>query len=483
MIHLERKTKIIATLGPASASKSVLMEMIREGVDVIRLNASHQSDPAVIRSQVKLIRTCSSELEKPVGIFLDLQGPKIRLGNFKQDKVFLKKGQTYRLTTRPVIGDEHIGHVSYAGFVQDVAEGQPVFIDDGRVSLTIVKKHPDEVVCHVVQEGYVSNHKGINLPLTKISMSALTAKDQEDVKLAVDNQLEYIALSFVSTADDVFELREALQNLGGQDIKIISKLERQFAVDHMESIIEASDVVMVARGDLGVEIGIANVPKVQKMIIREANKRLKPVIVATQMLESMIQAEMATRAEVSDVANAIYDRCDAVMLSGETAVGLNPVNVIKTMASICIATDQHMVDIKLDHSRSKHAPIAHSLAMSFCKAADDVAQENGARIIMAFTSSGNTPLIASKLNPAMPIVAPTDSLSVCSRMTLYRGVIPMLLPKKYVDIHRWTDMITLAIKNAKHIGVVSTGDFVVVTAGIPIGQSNGINSIRIVTVH
>jgi pyruvate kinase len=481
-IHLHCKTKIIATLGPASDSEDILKEMFDAGTDVIRLNASHQSNPKVIKAQVNRIRAVSQKLNRHVGIFLDLQGPKIRVGKFKDGKVSLKKDQLFILTTEPILGDESQVSVTYKGLVNDVEVGQPLFIDDGKISLVITEKRSDKIICRVERDGVVSNSKGINLPATKISMSALTEKDREDVKLAVDNDLDYVALSFVSTSDDVIELREYLNQLGGAEIKIIAKIERQIAIDNITPIIEAADVVMVARGDLGVEIGIANVPKSQKMIIRECNKRIKPVIVATQMLESMIQAETATRAEVSDVANAIYDHCDAVMLSGETATGIDPVNVIKTMNSICLATDNHLMDIKRDHIKPKHNFIQHTVATSFCKAADQVAQENGAKAIIAFTSSGNTPLIASKLNPSIPIIAPTDSPKICQRMSLYRGVTPMLLAKKYTDIHRWNDMITLAIRHAKQEKYVEQGDYVVLTAGLPIGQSHGINSIRIATV-
>lgn len=483
MLQLDRKTKIIATFGPACSDPKVLASIIKTGVDVIRLNASHQADPEIIKNQVKLIRKCAQEVEKPVGILLDLQGPKIRVGKFENGKIELKKGDKFILTTEHILGTAQKASVSYANLVSDVEVGQPLFIDDGKVPLMIDEKNGNEIICTVQRDGIVSNHKGINLPLTKLSVSALTAKDREDVKLSVENELDYVALSFVSTADDVNDLRALLTELGGENLKIISKIERQFALDNILSIIDASDAIMVARGDLGVEIGIENVPKSQKWIIRESNKRLKPVIVATQMLETMITSETATRAEVSDVANAIYDRCDAVMLSGETAVGINPLSVIRTMVSICEATDKHMVDIKLDHIKNKSSFLQQTIATSCCKAADEIAQEIGAKIIMAFTSSGNTPLIASKLNPAIPIIAPTDDHRVCQRMALYRGVIPLLLPKKYEDIHRWTDMIGLSIKKAKENQIIQVNDLVVVTAGIPIGQSNGINSIRVVTVH
>lgn len=478
----DRKTKIIATLGPASNSQAVLTEMFKAGADLIRLNASHNSDPEIIKNQVKLIRKCANVTRKNIGIFLDLQGPKIRVGKMKDGGVEVHEGQKFTLTIDPIEGTEKKASVAYLGFVNDVQVGQPLFIDDGKVQMVIESKTAREVICKVHRGGRISNNKGINLPLTQIGMSALTEKDREDVKLAIQNELDYIALSFVSTASDVVELREYMNSLGGKNIPIISKIERQFAIDNISEIIEASDAIMVARGDLGVEIGIQNVPKVQKLIISESNLRIKPVIVATQMLESMIQAETATRAEVSDVANAIYDGCDAVMLSGETAMGVNPPNVIRTMTAICKASDMHMISLKRQDKSLSHF-INQSVATSFCKAADQIAEENKAKLIMAFTSSGNTPLIASKLNPVIPIIAPTDSEAICHRVALYRGVTPMLLTKTFKDIHRWTDMITLAVKQAKQLGIVQTGDLVVVAAGVPIGQSNGINSIRIVTVN
>ncbi len=479
---LDRKTKIIATLGPASESKAVLLDMLSAGVDAIRLNASHGADPQDIQQKTALIRACAKQTHKHVAIFLDLQGPKIRVGKFKDNKTVLQAGATFVLTTDPVLGDSTRASVTYTGFANDVQPGEVLFVDDGKIELRVESKKGSEVVCSVIRGGLISNSKGINLPDTVITLSALTDKDKQDVKVAVDNQLDYVALSFVSSGEDIRELRQLLDTLGGTSIGILAKIERQKAVDNLYDIVAQSDGVMVARGDLGVEIGLSHVPKVQKMIIRAANQHLKPVLVATQMLESMIQSETATRAEVSDVANAIYDRCDAVMLSGETAMGINPANVIRTMVSICEATDRHMAELKRERG-PKHISFAtNTVATSCCKAADWVASENDAKIIMAFTSSGNTPLIASKLNPSIPIIAPTDSDGICQKMSLYRGVTPILLHKKYEHIHRWTDMIHLAIKDAKSLGIVGYGDKVVVIAGIPIGQS-GINSIRVVTVH
>ncbi|MGE4170107.1 MAG: pyruvate kinase [Candidatus Margulisiibacteriota bacterium] len=479
-----KKTKIIATLGPASNNKKALTDMFKAGVNVIRINASHRGELQGVRDDIALVRKTATDMGVPIAIFMDLQGPKIRVGKFENDKVELKVGQAFELTTDKVLGNDSRASVSYEAFAADVKAGEPLYIDDGRIRLEVLKMQGNSAHCKVVQGGILSNHKGVNLPKTKMTLSALTAKDLEDAAFAVEEKLDYIALSFVSVEEDVLALRKYIDHLGGYAIQIISKIERQQAIDNIISIIDVSDVIMVARGDLGVEIGVENVPKAQKMIIRESNARIKPVIVATQMLESMIQAKTATRAEVSDVANAIYDRCDAVMLSGETAVGIDPANVVTTMANIAQATDEHMTFLKKQgHSHEdKHGFIQHSTAVSFCKAADQVAIENNAKAIMAFTSSGNTPLIASKLNPILPVIAPTDEPFVWRRTAMYRGVIPLMLPKKFNDIHRWTDMITLALNEAKNNHLLEKGDVVVVTAGIPIGRSNGINSIRIVTV-
>lgn len=480
---LTRKTKIIATLGPASSSEEMVSKLLIEGVNLFRLNASHISDGDIIRDQVHLIRTTSEKTNRFSGIFLDLQGPKIRVGTFENDKATLENGAAFTLTTDSCDGTADKASVSYRNFHNDVKPGEPIFIDDGKIKLRCEKVEGKDVICTVTYGGVVSNKKGINLPETDISFSAITDKDKRDIAYAVENNLDYVALSFVSRASDIQDLRTLLDELGGQNIKIIAKIERQKAIDNIEEIIDEADAVMVARGDLGVEIGVENVPRYQKMIIQESNCRLRPVIVATQMLESMITSTIATRAEASDVANAIYDHCDAVMLSGETATGVRPDLAVKTMANICRATDDHMVQLRAKRfSIKKDIFVEKTTATSFCKAADQIAEENKAAAILAFTSSGNTPLIASKLGTTIPIISPTDSVSICQRTTLYRGILPLLLPKEFSAIARWTDMISLAIKKAKKIGYLKTGDVVVVTAGIPIGISNGINSIRILTV-
>ncbi len=478
--QLNRRTKIIATVGPASDDPNILKGMIEAGVNVIRVNASHFTNPQRIIETVMAIRQVVDATHAVVGIMLDLQGPKIRIGKVQDNKLNLSVGDQLYITTTPCLGTATQLSVSYPQFAKDVKPGELFYIDDGKIQMRVISTDGERVLCEVLMGGVVSNHKGVNLPNTQMSMSSLTPKDLADVKAGADAKVDYVALSFVSRPEDVFELRAELGKHMAPDIKIISKIERKIALDHISGIAMASDALMVARGDLGVEIGVQNVPQAQKLIIREANRMIKPVIVATQMLESMINGRTATRAEVSDVANAIYDQCDAVMLSAETAVGIDPVHVIQTMATICGATDLDMGTIKQSHLSNRFEFDVNSVATSICIAADQIANHNRASIILAFTSSGNTPLIASKLNPILPIIAPTDEVTVLRRMSLYRGVIPMMMPRAFKDIHRWTDMITLATHQAILNGLVKKDDTVVVTAGIPIGQSNGINSIRIV---
>lgn len=479
-----KRTKIIATLGPASNNYEVLKKLVLNGADLFRINASHLKLGEDIRDRVNLIRQVANELGKSVAVILDLQGPKIRLGDVKEG-VQLSAGQLFSLTTTLCEGDTQRAYVSYEPLLADVEVGDVIYIDDGKIKLRAKEKTADALQCMVEVGGVIKSQKGVNLPDSKLSLSVLTEKDKGDIQQGLLAKVDYMALSFVGTPDDVVMVRDfvAQSAIDGHCPQLISKLERQVVLDNLEALIEASDAVMVARGDLGVEIGLELVPQIQKRIIRAANKYIKPVIVATQMLESTIHEEMATRAEVSDVANAIYDHCDAVMLSAETAIGVNPANSVETMSRICLATDEHLSQIRQDKTVIfKHIFFKKTLATSMCKAADQIAEENHAKAIMAFTSSGNTPLITSKLNTNFLILAPTDEEIIRNRLALYRGVIPLMLDKKYHHIVSWTDMIRLAVRQSIDLKYLQKGDVLVVLAGIPIGQSHGINSIRVITV-
>lgn len=487
MGEANRQTKIIITYGPACADKDQLKKVIEAGADVIRLNASHFNEAQEIENAIKVTRTAAKELGKNLGIFLDLQGPKIRVGNFKNKTEILKEGSTFTFVKdSAILGDETQSGVSYPELIDDLGVGEQVFINDGKIQLEVTEKKPGQAICKVIRGGEISNHKGINLPTTNVGISPITEKDKRDLIVALKNDLEYVALSFVSTAKDIQDLRKLIKaNNGNPDTQIIAKIERRNGVTNIESILEEADIIMVARGDLGVEVGIEKVPEIQKQLIMESVKYIKPVIVATQMLESMVTSKIATRAEVSDVANAIYDGCDAVMLSGETATGIDPENAVATMRNIAVATDKHVSTLKtseLKYSLVKKTFKERTMPSIICKSADQVAEAVGANSLMAFTSSGSTALIASKLNPSIPIIAPTDNPKVMRKMSLYRGVTPMLMPVPFTDITKWTDMINIAIEDLKRGNVVKEGQTIVVLAGIPIGFPGGTNSIRLIKI-
>ena len=480
-----KRTKIIATLGPATNNKEVLKKILQEGVDVIRLNGSHYRSKENIKNDIDLVRETSAEINKHTAIFFDLQGPKIRIGRFEKDGVILETGQAFKIKSdHDVVGTSEYCGLTTPEIIQDLNEGEPVFIDDGNVRLFIESISNGTLNCRVTQGGKVSNHKGINLPLSNISVSAITEKDKEDVQTAIEYGVDYIALSFVSKADDVNELRQMIEASSAPHIGIISKIERRSAVENLINIAEVSDIVMVARGDLGVEVGLEKVPEIQKRTIRECNRLTTPVIVATQMLESMVSKPTATRAEVSDIANAIYDRCDSVMLSAETAVGDFPVEVVQSMRRICEASDTHLAELKKSkYSQVKRVFQIKSAATTFCKAADQISEEINANVMIAFTSSGTTALISSKLNPSIPIIAPTDNIHVVRKMALYRGVIPMLMQKKFMDISSWGAMIQMSLEDAKSLNYVEKGDLAIITAGYPLGRPGGTNSIRMIEVQ
>lgn len=478
----KRKTKIIVTLGPASDSPRMIRKLIRSGANIFRINASHITDSEQIDTYVTRVRDASDELNAPVGVFVDLQGPKIRVGSVSDEFVKLKKGQIIELTTDDIEGDSKRISVSYKNFHEDVQVGQKIFIDDGQLRMRAIEKKDRSVLCKVMLGGNLSSRKGVNLPTTQMEMSAMTQKDERDAIQAIKSRVDFIALSFVTSKADVEKLRNFIKLQSGYEPQIIAKIERQLAVDNIREIVEATDAVMVARGDLGVEIGVEKVPKAQKAIIIESNRQVKPVIVATQMLESMIHSATATRAEVSDVANAVYENCDAVMLSGETAMGNDPARVVKMMHTICLEADDYLSQIKRSGYSYNVKFDRLSQPISICRAADLVAEENLAHAMVSFTSSGNTPRIASKLRPSILIIAPTDQRSVYNQLSLVRGVVPLMMPVPFCGIRRWTEMINLAIEEAKRIGYLKVNQKIVVTAGRPIGISNGINSIRIVTI-
>ena len=468
-----KKTKIVCTIGPASSSPEILEKLMKEGMNVARLNFSH-GDHEEHLEKIKTIKKVRRKLDLPIGLMLDTKGPEIRLGDFSVKEVFLKPDDTFTLTTRDIVGDQNIVSVSYKGLTNDVKKGSVISIDDGLVQLE-VKEIVDktDIVCRVQNNGVLSNHKGVNLPGIKTNLPAITPKDVDDIKFGIENGIDMIAASFIRKKEDVYDIRKVLENHGGENIKIISKIESQEGVDNIDEIIEASDGIMVARGDLGVEIRTELIPLVQKEIIRKCNQAGKPVITATQMLDSMQRNPRPTRAETTDVANAIIDGSDCVMLSGETAAGKYPVEAVKTMGNICITTElsddfeERIYQTKVDSKNT----ITNSISRSTCT----IASELNAKAILTCTSSGNTSRAISKYRPRTNIIACTTSEKVARSLSIVWGVYPIVISKA----QETDELIERAIVGALNEKLVEQGDLIVLTAGIPLGVSGTSNLIKV----
>lgn len=470
--HL-KKTKIVCTIGPSSEKPEILEELIKNGMNVARLNFSHGTHEEHLE-KIKTIRKVRRKLDVPVAIMLDTKGPEIRTGNFDVDEVYLKPNDIFTLTTRDIMGNSKIVSVSYKGLPNDVEVGSIIYIDDGLVQLEVTEiKDGTEVVCKALNNGILSNHKGVNLPGSKTNLPSITPKDVDDIKFGIENDVDFIAASFVRKKEDVYDIRRVLEDHGGENIKIISKIESQEGVDNLDEIIEASDGIMVARGDLGVEIKTELIPMVQKDVIRKVNMAAKPVITATQMLDSMIRNPRPTRAETTDVANAIIDGTDCVMLSGETAGGKYPVEAVNTMRNICITTelsdDFNKNVYETDISTLNN--ITNSIAKNTC----DIAKELDAKAIISCTSSGNTSRVLSKFKPKTNIVAATTTEKVARQLSVVWGVYPVVIQEaKETD-----ELIERAIFGAINGKYVNEGDLTVVTAGIPLGISGNSNLIKV----
>ncbi|WP_130820064.1 pyruvate kinase [Anaerococcus vaginimassiliensis] len=468
-----KKTKIVCTIGPASENPEILEQLINNGMNVARLNFSHGTHEEHL-AKIKTIRRIRRKLNVPVAIMLDTKGPEIRTGNFKVDEIFLKPDDIFTLTTRDVEGDQSIVSVSYDGLPYDVSVGSEIYIDDGLVQLEVIEiKDGTDVVCKALNNGILSDHKGVNLPGSKTNLPAITPKDVDDIKFGIENDIDIIAASFVRKKEDVYDIRKVLEDHGGEHIKIISKIESQEGVDNLDEIIEASDGIMVARGDLGVEIRTELIPLVQKEIIRKCNDAAKPVITATQMLDSMIRNPRPTRAETTDVANAIIDGTDCVMLSGETAGGKYPIEAVKTMRNICVTTElsddfyQNIYDVKIKS--------ANTTTNSIAKSTKNIAEELNAQAIISCTASGNTSRVISKFKPKTNIIAATISDRVARQLSIVWGVYPIVIQEaKETD-----ELIERAIVGALSEEYVKEGDLTVVTAGIPLGVSGTSNLIKV----
>lgn len=471
-----KKTKIVCTIGPSSESPEIIEDLIKNGMNVARLNFSHGTHEEHL-AKMKTIRKVRRKLNRPIAIMLDTKGPEIRTGNFNIDEVFLKPGDVFTLTTRDVEGTEEIVSVSYEGLPNDVEVGSVIYIDDGLVQLEVTEiKDDTDVVCKALNNGVLSNHKGVNLPGSKTNLPAITPKDIDDIKFGIENDIDLIAASFVRKKEDVYEIRRILEDNGGEHIKIISKIESQEGVDNIEEIIEASDGIMVARGDLGVEIRTELIPIVQKEIIRKANKAAKPVITATQMLDSMIRNPRPTRAETTDVANAIIDGTDCVMLSGETAGGKYPVEAVSTMRNICITTE--LSDDFKENIYQTNISSSFTTTNAIAKNTCDLAETLDAKAIISCTASGNTSRVISKFKPKTNSIAATTTERVARQLSVVWGVYPIVIQ----DAIETDELIDRAIFGAINEGFVSEGDITVVTAGIPLGISGNTNLIKVHTI-
>lgn len=471
---MSRHTKIVATLGPASSDPTVLESMVHAGVDVVRMNFSHGTPEDHI-ARANAIREVSARTRRPVGILADLQGPKIRVGKFADGKVTLKKDAAFILDATCELGDETRVGLDYPDLPGDVGPGDVLLLDDGRLKLGVEKVVGSAIHCKVRVGGLLSNNKGINRQGGGLSAPALTAKDMDDVRTAAKIGVDFIAVSFPKSAADMYMARQLMRAAGGKAL-LIAKIERTEAVTNLEEILDASDGIMVARGDLAVEVGDAAVPALQKKMIRAAREKNKLTITATQMMESMITSPVPTRAEVSDVANAVLDGTDAVMLSAETAAGSFPVEVVEAMSRVCLEAEKSSeVTLDRDVLNRTFTRIDQSIAM----AAIWTAHHLKVKAIAALTQTGSTALWMSRMNSGVPIYALTPEKSARNQMTLYREVYPLLMSQPHQD----RDML---LWEAERIlidqGVVTYGDLIVLTIGEPIGSAGGTNTLKIVKV-
>ena len=466
-----RKTKIVCTIGPASEQTEMLQNLIGAGMNVARLNFSH-GDYEEHGERIKNIRQAASETGKTVALLLDTKGPEIRTGVIAAPQVELKDGDTFTLTTEEVSGDEHRVSVTYPGLVDDVSVNSIILIDDGLIGLRVNKIEGKNIVCTILNGGILKSKKGVNVPGVSIKLPGITEKDANDIRFAIQNNMDFIAASFVRKASDVLEIRRILEDHEA-DIQIISKIENQEGVDNIDEILQVSDGIMVARGDLGVEIPAEEVPLVQKMIIEKCNKVGKPVITATQMLDSMQRNPRPTRAEASDVANAIFDGTDAIMLSGETAAGKYPVESVQMMAKIALTTEASLDYKEIFKKRSSDQETTVTDAIS--QAVVNTAIDLNVNAILTPTESGQTARLVSKYRPKAPIIAITTYEKVLRRLSLNWGVFPVLGSQ----VRTTDEMLASAVDRVMEAGFIHHGDMVVITAGVPVGKVGTTNLLKV----
>lgn len=480
-----RKTKIVCTLGPATDDENVLQSLIEEGMNVARFNFSHGSHEEQLERLEKL-KKLRTKLGYPIAALLDTKGPEIRLKEFANGREELEDGQLFVLTSDEVIGDKNRVSITYKELAGDLKAGDHVLIDDGLIGMEVVEirptvgakadsegNTPTDIVCRVLNGGVVSNKKGVNVPNVELTMPYISEKDYSDIAFGVENDYDFIAASFVRTAEDVLAIRRILEEQGGSEIKIIAKIENMQGVQNIDDIIRVSDGIMVARGDMGVEIPLEDVPVIQKLIIKKACNAGKIVITATQMLDSMMKHPRPTRAEATDVANAIYDGTSAIMLSGETAAGLYPVEAVKTMVRIAVRTEQDINYLQRFKQRRtlSNPDVTNAISHATCTMAGDL----NAAAIMTVSKSGRTARMVSKYRPSCRIIGTGLSEKVVRQLNLEWGVTPLLIEKK----NQADELFDYAVDAAESAGIIQKGDIVVLTAGVPLGVSGTTNLIKV----
>jgi len=473
---MTRRTKIVATLGPATDDPEALEKLIRAGCDVVRINFSH-GDPDTHARRIRMVRAVARELDTDVAVLADLAGPKIRIDRFREGRVELRAGQAFVLYARenPPAGDEHGVGVAYLGLAVDVQPGSELLLDDGLMAMRVEKVEGDEIHCTVITSGSLSDRKGLNLRGGGLSIPGISEADGADIERAAEWQVDYLAVSFPRSAEDMDQARALLHKAGGT-AALVSKIERTEAIENLESLIEASDAVLVARGDLGVEIGEAELPGLQKRIISMSLNQNRPVITATQMMQSMVDSPIPTRAEVLDVANAVIDGTDAVMLSAETAVGRHPSKVIEAMARICEGAERHVqahIPSRLLNVRAERTDQAIAMAAMM------TANNFPVKAIIALTESGSTAQWLSRVRSPVPIVALSPNRASLRKMRLFQHVQPLFFAP---GDHSPAEITRLALERVQQAGLIASGDRVLFTLGDEMGVLGGTNTLKILTV-
>ena len=469
------KTKIICTLGPATDQPEVLEALVQEGMSVARFNFSH-GNYEEHEKRLNALKEARTKYQKPVAALLDTKGPEIRVKSFKKGKVQLQPDQLFRLCSEDVEGDEEQVTVTCKDLYQDVSAGKRILLDDGLIAMIVEAIEGIDIICRVINGGTVSNNKGVNVPDVHLSLPYVSDKDRQDILFGIEKDFDFIAASFVRRAEDVLQIRKILKENGGDNIEIISKIENREGVDNIDEIIAVSDGIMIARGDMGVEIASEEVPVIQKKIIKKVYEAGKKVITATQMLDSMMKNPRPTRAETTDVANAIYDGTSVIMLSGETAAGLYPVESLQTMVRIAERTEQD-IDYKkrfFGHDHSSNSNITDAICHATCTTAHDL----NASAILTVTKSGTSARMISRYRPECQIIGCTIDDKVGRQLNLSWGVRPLLITEE-------SDVIELfnhAVSNARDYGFVNPGDLVVITSGVPLGVAGTTNMIKVQTV-